>query len=193
MIQTTNEQTGAEQAASADVAKGLAEREAAKSPQKTAQSAGEGAGSGAAKAPEKAAELAANGAADELKQMRQRLEKLEQEKDTVQAKREGADAVDSFIREHTNRVPTEMLRRLLPPTTDKKALFAAMDKVEGWLKGYLKEMVKGGFVSYVNIGGGPNADGVTTFGPMALRNDMSPTDLIRAGLARNRGQSRLGD
>jgi len=192
MMQTTMEQAAAEHAASADVAKGLAERQAAKAPGKAVEPAGEGAGSGANEKPQKAAQPAANDAADELKQMRQRLEKLENEKDAVQARREAADAVDSFIREHTKGVPTEMLRRLLPPTTDKKTLFAEMNKVEGWLNGYLKEMVKGGFLSYCNIGGG-NADGVTTFGPMALRNDMSPTDLIRAGLSRNRGQSRLGD
>jgi len=35
-------------------------------------------------------EQAANGAADELKQMKERPEKLEKEKDTLQAKREAA-------------------------------------------------------------------------------------------------------
>jgi len=154
MIQTTTEQAAAEQAASADVAKGLAEREAAKSPGKAVEPAGEGGGSGAGKAPEKAAQPAANDAADELKQVRQRLEKLEKGQDTLQAKREAADAVDSFIREHTKGVPTELLRRVLPQTTDKKTLFAEMDKVEGWLKGYLKEMVKCGLISHRNIGGG---------------------------------------
>jgi len=191
MMQTTTEQAAAEQAASADVAKGLAAREAGKAPQKTAEPAGEEIGSGAAKAPEKAAEPAANGAAEELKQMKERLEKLEKGQDTLQAKREAADAVDSFIREHTQGVPTEMLRRVLPQTTDKKTLFAEMQKLEGWLKSYVGELVNRGLVYHRNIGGVSNEGG--TVGPMALGNDLSPTDLIRMGLARNRGQSRMDE
>ena len=190
MMQTTMEQAAAEQAASADVAKGLAEREAGKLG-KTAEPVGEGGGAGAAKAPEPAAEPAANGAADELKRMADRLAKLENERDAIQAKREAADAVDAFIREHTQGVPTEMLRRVLPQTTDKKTLFAEMQKLEGWLKSYVGELVNRGLVYHRNIGGVSNEGG--TVGPMALGNDLSPTDLIRMGLARNRGQSRMDE
>jgi len=116
-----------------------------------------------------------------MTQMRERLEKLEASQDTVQKRREAEDAVDTFIRAQCENLPSKMMRKLLPVTTDTRKLAAAADEVEGWLKEYARLMEKRGILRFVDVGGA-SRDGGTTPGSAHAAADASPRDLIARGL-----------
>lgn len=153
---------------------GEPEKGAGTDPAKPPVAEDKGAGTDPAKPPVAEDKGAAKGGENsEVSELRARLAKMESAINTRDQAKAAEDFTDSFIREHAEAFPKEMLRKFLPISADRQMLMREMQKMEGWMKQYVDYFVKKGSIIIPDIGSGGGG--------------MSPAELVNTMMGAGKG------